>query len=150
MDERKTLYTQFLKDKRIYNLNISYWRVRLQKALKENISINDQLIKNRDRKGKNFYDGNPIFSYYNSRVEKAVRIIQEDPIEIESFSDIKLIEAWISKIIIQDNNKVDKEIQELVISLFLTSTTVEKCLLLTKEWFNGDLNKQNLETKLTI
>ena len=48
MDERKILYQQFLKDKSIYNLNVSYWRVKLQKALDEKISSKDQLIKNKN------------------------------------------------------------------------------------------------------
>ena len=79
MDERKALYHEFLKDKRIYNLNVSYWRIQLQKALEEKILSKEQLIKNKDNEGKGFYDGNPIFSYYSSKKEKAIRVIQEDP-----------------------------------------------------------------------
>lgn len=148
MDERKTLYKQFLKDKKIYNLNVSYWRVKLQKALDEKISSQDQLIKNRNNEGKSLYDGNPIFSYYNVRKEKAIRIIQEDPIEIQNYSNIKLVEAWFDKILITDSNNEDKEIQELVISVFLTSTSIDKCILLAKEWFSGDISKQNLQDRI--
>lgn len=150
MDERKILYQQFLREKAIYNLNVSYWRIKLQKALNEKISSKDQLIKNKDNKGKNFYDGNPMFSYYNPRKEKAIRVIQEDPSEINKYSDIKLIEAWISKILVTDSSREDKEVPELVISLFLTKSTVEKCVELAKDWFNGNLSKTNLESKLTL
>jgi len=149
MDERKILYQQFLKNKSIYNLNVSYWRVKLQKALNEKISSNDQLIKNKDDKGKSFYDGNPMFSYYNPKKGKAIRVIQEDPTFIEVYSDINLIEAWIAKIFVIDHNEEEKEIPELVISLFLTGTTVEKCVQLAKEWFVGDLTKSNLKKRLS-
>ncbi len=148
MDERKILYQQFLKDKNIYNLNVAYWRIKLQKALDEKISNNDQLIKNKNDKGKSFYDGNPMFSYYNSKKAKAIRVIQEDPTYIETHLDIKFIEAWITKIFIIDSDKEEREVQELVISVFLMSSTVNKCVQLAKEWFSGDLTKSNLKSKL--
>jgi hypothetical protein len=147
MDERKALYSNFLKDKRIYNLNVSYWRVKLQKTLEEKISSKEQLIINKNKKGEGYYDGNPIFSYYNVRNEKAIRIIQEDPEDIITYTEIKLIEAWIDKIIIPYSEN-DKEVLELVISLYLTKTSVEKCILLVIQWFKGDLNIDNLETQL--
>jgi hypothetical protein len=148
VDERKILYQQFLNDKSIYNLNVSYWRVKLQKALNEKISTKDQLIKNKNDKGKSFYDGNPMFSYFNPQKDKAIRVIQEDPTFIVSYSDIKLIEAWITKIFIIDRNSEEREVPELVISLFLTSSTVDKCVQLAKEWFSGDLTKSNLKSRL--
>jgi len=149
MDERKILYQQFLKDKSIYNLNVSYWRVKLQKTLDEKLSTKDQLIKNKNDKGKSFYDGNPMFSYYNTNKDKAIRVIQEDPTYIETYLDIKLIEAWISKIFVIDSNKEEREVPELVVSLFLTNSTVDKCVQLAKEWFSGDLTKSNLKGRLS-
>jgi len=149
MDERKALYRDFLKDKRIYNLNVSYWRVKLQKILEEKISSKEQLFKNKNQKGKGFYDGNPIFSYLNTRNDKAIRIIQEDPEDIGGYSEIKLIEAWIDKVIIpySENNK---EVSELVISLYLTKTSVEKCVHLVTLWFKGDLTSKNIVEQLII
>ena len=149
MDERKILYQQFLTDKNIYNLNVSYWRVKLQKALDKKISTKDQLIKNKNDKGKSFYDGNPMFSYYNPSKDKAIRVIQEDPTSIETYFDINLIEAWITKIFIIDSNKEEREVPELVISLFLTSSSVDKCVQLAKEWFSGDLTKSNIKSRLS-
>lgn len=148
MDERKFLYQQFLKDKSIYNLNVSYWRVKLQKALEEKISSKDQLITNRNDQGKSFYDGNPMFSYYSTRKEKAIRVIQEDPTFIETYSDIKLIEAWITKIFVIGSKSEEKEVPELVISLFLTNSTVDKCVQIAKDWFNGEITKSNLKSWL--
>lgn len=143
MDERKTLFLQFLKDKRTYNLNVSYWRRKLQMALKEKVSSQEQFIKNKRSNGVSFYDGNPIFSYYNPNKHKALRIIQENPDELTSYSQIKLIEAWIDKVRIP-NEKDDKEVPELVISIFLTSSSVLNCMEIVKDWYNGRIDKQNI------
>lgn len=148
MDEGKTLFTQFLKDKRTYNLNVSYWRRKLQKVLEEKVSSQEQLIQNRNSQGKNFYDGNPIFSYYNKKKEKAIRIIQEDPIEINNYSEIKLIDAWFDKIKIPMKNNREKEVQELVISIFLTSSSVSKCIIIVRAWYFEQLDKSRLENLL--
>ena len=151
MDELKILYNQFLKDKRTYNLNVGYWRIKLQKALEEKIYKSDILFKNKNSKGKNFYDGNPIFSYYSNKHNKAFRVIQEDANEIENLNDIKLIEAWIDNIQISSSPEDSevKEVKELVISLFLTNATVDKCVLLIKEWFLGQLDSTNIENILS-
>jgi hypothetical protein len=151
MENGKILFQEFLKNKNIYNLNVGYWRAKLQKALNEKISREDQFIKNKDDKGKSFYDGNPMFSYYSHKKNRALRVIQEDPTFIsENESDIKLIEAWISNIIIDDNDKEEVEIPELVISIFLTSLTVDKCVQLAIEWMSGDLTRLNIDARLEI
>ncbi|MCG7855480.1 hypothetical protein MD537_00745 [Flavihumibacter sediminis] len=149
MDERKALYREFLKDKRIYNLNVSYWRVKLQKTLEEKISSKEQLFNNKNHKGEGFYDGNPIFSFYNARKEKAIRIIQEDPEDIVTYTEIKLIEAWIDKVILPFSEN-DKEVLELVISIYLTKTSVYKCIHLVTLWFADDLTSNNIETQLDL
>lgn len=142
MDERKILYNLFLEDKRTYNLNVSYWRVQLQKALQQKILKEDIIIDNKTKDGKSFYDGNPIFSYVNPSRQKAIRVIQENPKELDSFKDIVLIDAWIDKLTVVINSVADHQIPELVISLFLTSSTNKKCLLLAKSWFEGTIDSQ--------
>jgi hypothetical protein len=148
MDERKTLFNQFLKDKSTYNLNIGYWRRKLQTALQEKLTPEKQLINNRDDKGKNLYDGNPIFSYYNRPRNKAIRIIQEDPSELTNYSEVKLIQAWFDKITIPISRSKEKEVDELVISIFLTHTSVERCLIIVRAWKNNILNENNLQSYL--
>ena len=67
-DKGKILYNHFLEDKNTYNLNVGYWRRKLQKAIAQKIEIADQPIQNRNESGKSFYDGNPIFSFYNKEM----------------------------------------------------------------------------------
>lgn len=144
MENAKMLYERFLTDKRTYNLNVSYWRIKLQKALNETLSSKDQFFANKMLNGKSFYDGNPIFSYYKKDANRAVRIIQEDPSELESNVTISLITAWIDSVEYQ-HNELNKEIPELVISLFLTRSSVDQCMKLVKLWFKGDLNRSNIK-----
>ena len=118
----KILFKNFLYDKNAYNLNSGYWKRKLLKNLDLKFSIENQYILNRKSDGKNFYDGNPIFSYVENN--KAFRIIQENPEELRDINDInniKPIDAWIDNLYLRDNSY---SIPELVISLYLTSITL--------------------------
>ncbi len=70
------LYSNFLSDKRIYNLNRAYWKRMLSK-IGENISM--PFYKEQFSNGVHFYDGNPIVSAYLPNLNKSIRIIQEEP-----------------------------------------------------------------------
>lgn len=144
MDQRKILYKQFLQDKRAYNLNVGYWRTKLQIALNEKFSAETTYVEVKNEKGKKFYDGNPIFSYVDKRKRKGVRIIQENPTELENYNDIKLLEAWISSVQLREPNEHKFEIQELVISLYLTHDTVFQCVNLVRQWFFSYLTEVDL------
>jgi hypothetical protein len=150
MDEDRILFNKFLKDKNSYNLNVGYWHRKLQKELEEEFTLRDLLYKNRDNKGKSLYDGNPMFSYYSSKRNKAIRIIQEDPELLIGHNQIKFVEGWISKISIpiSDNRIEEIEVDEFVISIFLTHSSVTKCLELVREWFKGGLNRDNVKFKI--
>lgn len=150
MSEDRVLFNKFLKDKNSYNLNVGYWHRKLQKELEEEFSLRDLLFKNRDNKGKSLYDGNPMFSYYSHKKNKAIRIIQEDPDLLTEHTQIKFVQAWINKvrISISKNADEDRDVEELVISVFLTQSSIIRCLELVRQWFNGDLNKDNIKYKL--
>lgn len=135
----KVLYNSFLKQKRIYNLNVGYWKKKIIRELDVKFSEKNVYVENKQSNGKSFFDGNPIFTYTENR--KAYRIIQENPDELDNFNDIKLLEAWFDNVYIYE---VEGEVQELVISLYLTKETVEKALKLIRLWSNNTLNKQNL------
>jgi hypothetical protein len=147
-DERKILFEQFLENKNTYNLNVGYWRKKLQTALVETIQKSDQPIINKNEKGKNFYDGNPIFSFYNQKKNKAIRIIQEDPKEILTYPNMLLLDAWIDKLTLTVK-KEEVIVPELVISLFLMQNTTKKCLQMVNAWFSNDLNSSNLESYIS-
>ena len=139
----KILFKNFLYDKNAYNLNSGYWKRKLLKNLDLKFSIENQYILNRKSDGKNFYDGNPIFSYVENN--KAFRIIQANPEELRDINDInniKPIDAWIDNLYLRDNSY---SIPELVISLYLTQETVKKCIELIKEFRFDRLTKNNIQ-----
>jgi len=138
-DENKILYNSFLKEKNIYNLNSGYWKRKLLNKLDLKFSLENQYVTNKKSNGKNFYDGNPIFSYIEN--DKAFRIIQENPEDLSNYNNIKLIDAWIDKLYKSEN----RQIPELVISLYLTRETVDKTIELIKEFRFDNLNKDNIE-----
>ena len=141
--KKKILFKNFLYDKNAYNLNSGYWKRKLLKNLDLKFSIENQYILNRKKKKKNFYDGNPIFSYVENN--KAFRIIQENPEELRDINDInniKPIDAWIDNLYLRDNSY---SIPELVISLYLTQETVKKCIELIKEFRFDRLTKNNIQ-----
>lgn len=137
-EQDKILYNSFLERKNVYNLNSGYWKRKLLKNLDLKFSIENQYVSNKKRDGKNFYDGNPIFSFIENN--KAFRIIQENPDDLSKFNNVKLIDAWIDK----KNNFENNNISELVISLYLTRETVDKAIELIKEFRFNRLNKENL------
>jgi hypothetical protein len=53
------------------------------------------------------------------------------------------IEAWIDKIRLPYMND-DREVSELVISVYLTRSSVERCFHLVAKWMKGDLNVDNI------
>ena len=127
----KYLFIKSTEDKRIYNLNQGYWKRKLQSRLKEKFSEENVLFKNIDTKGKKIYDANPIFTFIDYQKTKAIRIIQDDIKQIEQENiemEKYLISAWFDKISIYEKNNIDsseKNVNELVIALFLTRSTVE-------------------------
>ncbi|OGS70050.1 MAG: hypothetical protein A3F91_12750 [Flavobacteria bacterium RIFCSPLOWO2_12_FULL_35_11] len=140
MTEEKILYQKFLEDKRNYNLNVGYWKKKLQRALDKKFLIESNYVTNKNDKGKSFYDGNPIYSYIDISKQKGLRIVQENPKELENYSEIKLLEAWTSKIIlIETFNKNELVINELVISLYLSRNSVNESIELIKKWFSEDI-----------
>lgn len=141
-NENKILYNSFLKEKNIYNLNSGYWKKKLLRNLDLKFSIENQYIINKKQDGKNFYDGNPIFSYIENN--RAFRIIQENPEDLSNFENVKLIDAWIDKLSNSENNNFP----ELVISLYLTRETVEKTIELIREFRFENLNKENINEYL--
>lgn len=143
--EDKQLYKNYSKYKNLYNLNAGYWKRKLQTELKSKLTKEDILFENKDVAGNKLYDANPIFTYYNKRTFKAIRIIQdsEEILNIENIDSKFLIDAWLDKIEFESENGIFK-CQELVIALVLTESTVKKSMLLIARWLRNDLNSESI------
>jgi hypothetical protein len=141
----KYLFEKFAEDRRIYNLNQGYWKRLFQSRLSEIITSENTLFRNVDSTGSKIYDANPIFTYINHQRTKAIRIIQDDIrlFERESVTRERfLISAWLDKISIDEDHSLDqpeKRVNELVIALFITKTSVAKAMDLVVMWLDGEL-----------
>ena len=117
------LFKNFLSDKRVYRLNQIFWKKQVQKIMGAGYAagswINDSYAN-----GQSFFNGNPIFSARLSP-RKAIRIVQEEP-------ESPTIEFgyWTEK----TQFPGDQEVEELVISLELSSESKQLALKAIKEW----------------
>ncbi len=144
MNGLKFLFENFLRDKRVYVLNQSFWASQLGKAIPEDIIELKNWYHNEFANGLKIYDGNPIYSLL-IRPNKSIRIIQEEP---ESVAPE--ITAWIQETEGNEKNKIE----ELVISLELSEQTKALTLELAHQWAKKDTNTSAMEdliaTKLKV
>lgn len=131
------LYANFLEDRRVYGLAKTYWkRFFDQLAAAHGFSyrayINDA----------NDYDGNPIFSAYILEKNRAVRVIQIDPHEVE---DNILTTAWMDTIELEEGQAA---VDELVIYTVLTVETKVKCVALIEEWVLGEVTVEEMKGRI--
>jgi ribosome-associated translation inhibitor RaiA len=131
------IYKNFLVSKDIYRKNVKYWDDIIKNLLiPEKFDFVEYLSTN-DGFGNNFCDGNPIYNFKVDRLNKGVRIIQEEP---ETNNNI-LFSAWINELELETNEKID----ELVISLELTQETTFLAIDLINAWILRDLTKHRMK-----
>ena len=129
---KTSLFKNFLDNKEIYKKNGAFWNSLIKRLLTpENIEYSEY-ISTSDGFENEFYDGNPICNFKINKLNKGVRIIQEEPEE----SSIQ-ISAWIEETELANNEIID----ELVINLELTSETIFLAIDLINAWILNDLTK---------
>ncbi len=109
------IFKNFLTNKEIYKKNVAFWNSIIGNLLKSEKFDSDEYIATSDGFGNDFYDGNPIHNFKIDKLNKAVRIIQEEP----DGNTIQL-SAWLSETELANGKKID----ELSINLELTKETV--------------------------
>ncbi len=121
----KHLFADFMTNKLVYQVCKNYWEIKIEDLLqKHNLSNCKPYLNTKFANGQDFYDGNPIVNFYAEEINRAFRIIQEEP-----ESENEVITAWINKTEI--NNK---QIEELVITLAFTPTTENIAFDLISKW----------------
>ncbi|MDX2072693.1 MAG: hypothetical protein SFV55_29935 [Haliscomenobacter sp.] len=130
-------YANFLEDRRVYGLAKTYWkRFFDQLAAANGFSYRPYINDAND------YDGNPIFSAYIPDKNRAVRVIQIDPNELE---DNTLTTAWMDTIELVEGQAA---IDELVIYTVLTVETRVKCVALIEEWVLGEVTVEEMKRRI--
>ena len=132
------LYKNFLENKEIYKKNVKYWdRIIKNLLIPEEFDYHEYVSTN-DGFGNDFCDGNPIYNFKIERLNKGVRIIQEEP---ETNKKI-LFSAWINELETETTEKID----ELVISLELTQETTILAIDLISAWILRDLTSHRMKS----
>jgi len=131
------LYKNFLENAEIYKKNVKYWDNIIKNLLISEKFDFTEYVSTNDGYGNDFCDGNPIYNFKIDRLNKGVRIIQEEP---ETNINI-LFSAWINELEIETTEKID----ELVISLELTQETTFLAIDLINAWILRDLTKHRMK-----
>ena len=133
---KKYLFSNFLKEKLVYQSCKDYWEIKLNELLFFNkISGAEPYLNTKFGDGTDFYNGNPIINYYFTNSNKAIRIIQEEP----NPKDLE-IAAWIDKF---ETDKV--KANELVISIQLTPYSEKIAYDLIKKWIVENYSSQKMD-----
>ncbi len=131
------LYSNFLQDKKIYNLAQAYWgrlfsKIAQQYDLQLVPYLNDQ-----NGNGQKEYDGNPIFNVLEPSLNRAVRIIQIEP-EGEQLD----ISAWLDTIELAESAP---PVQELVIDMVLSKESYAIARKFIIAWLGERITKAEME-----
>lgn len=125
----KHLFSNFLTNELEYNICKKYWETKIEYLLLKNKMKNfAPYLNTKYGNGEEQLDGNPIVNYYIKSKNKALRIIQEEPV-----SDNIEIGAW-TNIFDED----DLGIIELVISLELTPESEKIAFDYIEKWLVFD------------
>ena len=131
------LYSNFLQDKKIYNLAQAYLgrlfsKIAQQYDLQLVPYLNDQ-----NGNGQKEYDGNPIFNVLEPSLNRAVRIIQIEP-EGEQLD----ISAWLDTIELAESAP---PVQELVIDMVLSKESYAIARKFIIAWLGERITKAEME-----
>lgn len=126
------IFKDFLDNKEIYKKNVALWESIVNELLKPERYDFEAYIATSDGFGNEFYDGNPIYNFKVDKLNKGVKIIQEEPDE----GSVQL-SAWIEETELANGDIID----ELAINLELTKETIFLTIDLINAWILNDLTK---------
>ena len=121
------LYEDFLKDDQVYEDAQNHWKTFFDDLLEEYDYSHQPYLNNTMVSGEKLRDGNPIFNAYIPEIDRAVRIIQEEPEEPEELTDIT---SWVN----DTEWPNGRPLKELVICLVLTGETEAEARRKIREW----------------
>lgn len=121
------LYKDFLKTAEAYGEAESYWKAFFDNLLQPYDYSHQPYLNDTMVSGEKLRDGNPIFNAYIPDIDRAVRIIQEEP---EEPADIA---SWVNR----TEWPTGRVLEELVISLVLTEETKAEAERRIREWLGN-------------
>lgn len=122
------LYQDFLMDEEAYDQAVAYWAAFFDSLLEEYDYTREPYLNQTFVDGTVLRDGNPIFHAYLPEIDRAVRIIQEEP---EEPADIA---SWTNETEWPDG----RPLEELVVALVLTEETKAEAEARIRKWLEGE------------
>ncbi|GEM_PF-813583 len=134
------LFKDFLENQEVYILNENYWKDQFDNLLLQNGTslVCREWLKTTFSNGVKFFDGNPIFNVLCPSLNKAVRIIQEEPT-----SNHLVISAWLDEFPTADDQET---VKELVIVLELSEESRDLAKGLIKAWLVENAGSEEMQT----
>jgi hypothetical protein len=132
------LFPIFLEDESEYDQAVNFWRELFADLLADTELEYKAYLNTTTVNGISLRDGNPIFDAFFPKLNKAVRIIQE---EAEG-DDALDIGAWLDE---TELESVPDVIQELVISLVLTEETLSLAKRMIDKWVIRDIALEKMK-----
>ena len=130
------LYQDFLLNEKKYDEAVQLWEEFFDEILEAYGHTRQAYLNNVTANGAILRDGNPIFHAYIPEIDRAVRIIQEEPEEPADFG------SWINVTEWPDGTSF----RELVISLVLTEDTKAEAQQAIRQWIETGQKRENQET----
>jgi hypothetical protein len=120
------LFPDFLEDTAHYQAAADFWQAQLTPTLADLGLHTQAYLNNITGDGSQLLDGNPIYHAYFSTRNRALRIIQEEPLLPADYG------SWVGNTEIES-----QEVPELVISLVLTDENVARALEEIQGWLTA-------------
>jgi hypothetical protein len=139
---QKYLFHNFLETNLTYFICKEYWQTKMEYFFESNKIENPKAyLTTTFANGEDFRNGNPMVNYFVPELNKAFRIIQEEP-DNENAD----IAAWIDDFEMNEN----RIIEELVISIHHTPETEQVAFDLISKWLVSNLPKQKMERYIEL
>jgi hypothetical protein len=139
---QKYLFHNFLNDKLVYQICQLYWQTKMEYFFEINrIEDPKPYLTTKFINGTDFANGNPMVNYFCLKLNKAIRIIQEEP--NDKNTDIA---AWIDDFEMNEN----QIIEELVISIHHTPETEQIAFDLISKWVISNLPNKKMEKYIEL
>jgi hypothetical protein len=135
------LFSDFLENKKVFNLAEAYWRRMVTAIAQERGCSFRPYLNHLDAAGRKEYDANPIFEAFFPELNKAVRIIQDRP------EQGKLdLSGWLDQLELEESHPPTPE---LVLALALSRETAEAARQLLRCWIVDDCSPAEMKKAIS-
>jgi hypothetical protein len=136
-DSNQYLFSDFLENKKVFNLAEAYWRRMVAAIARARGGSFRPYLNHLGADGRKEYDANPIFEAFFPELDKAVRIIQDRP--EQGKMDIS---GWLDQLECEEGRPPTPE---LLLALALSRETAKIARQLLHRWIVEDCTPEEMK-----